>query len=360
MRILASASPGEVRIALCDSDTLQEYAIWRPGAPDGLGDILAGRVTARVPAMAGSFVALPGAEGFLPDSESGPLNEGALVRIRIVRSAQGGKGPRLALEGDGKLAPGTAPGLLQRGDSPLHRLAARFPDAPIEIDDAGLAARLRPAFGGRLALVARSFPEMLEVEIEALGEAWAELPGGLRAGFFPTPALTAIDLDGGTSSSARGEKSALQFAVNRAALPGLARQIRLRNLSGAILIDFAGLPAKRRAALGPDLAQALADDPMRPRLTGFTALGLAEILRPRGAAPLHELLAGPHAVGLAALRHLARAPGRRPHVRASPDIVAALQADAAALADFARVSAYKLTLESDPGLGPGSAIADVR
>ncbi len=349
IRILASASPGEVRIALCDGDTLQDYAIWRPGAPDGLGDILAGRVITRVPAMAGSFVALPGAEGFLPDSEGAPFTEGTLLKVRVVRSAQGGKGPRLALEGDGRLAPGTTPGLLRRGDSPLHRLASRFPDAPIEIDDAGLAARLRPAFAGRLALVARSFPEPLEAEIEALGETWADLPGGLRAGVFPTPALTAIDLDGGSSSSARAEKSAQQFAANRAALPGLARQIRLRNLSGIILIDFAGLPARRRAALGPDLALALASDPMRPRLLGFTGMGLAEILRPRGTAPLHELLAGPHAAGLAALRHLARAPGPKPRLRASAEVVAALQGDAVALADFARVSAYPLLLETDEG-----------
>ena len=104
------------------------------------------------------------------------------------------------------------------------------------------------------------------------------------------------------------------MAVNRALLPALARQIRLRNLSGAILVDLAGLPARRRAALGPALAEALAEDPLRPRLLGFTALGLAEIVRPRVHPPLHELLAGPHAAGLAALRAVAAAvaaaPGR--------------------------------------------------
>jgi len=53
------------------NSNIPRYAIWRPGAPDGVGDIHRGRVIARVPAMAGAFVALDGAEGFLPDSDGG-------------------------------------------------------------------------------------------------------------------------------------------------------------------------------------------------------------------------------------------------------------------------------------------------
>jgi Ribonuclease G/E len=144
------------------------------------------------------------------------------------------------------------------------------------------------------------------------------------------------------------------MAINRAAMAGLARQIRLRNLSGAILIDFAGLPARRRAALGPALADTLAGDPLRPRLLGFTALGLAEIVRPRVRPPLHELLAGPHAAGLAALRHIAAehaaTPHRLPVLRAAPAVVATLQADAEALSDFARRTGRALILHADPAL----------
>src|SRR5690348_11390306 len=96
-RILALFSPGEVRVAVVEGDDLLDYAIWRPGAPDGVGDLHRGRVTARVPALAGSFVALEGAaDGFLPDSEAGAgLTEGALLGVKISRAAQGGKGPRL-------------------------------------------------------------------------------------------------------------------------------------------------------------------------------------------------------------------------------------------------------------------------
>lgn len=361
IRILGAKSPGELRIAVLKDDLLEDYAIWRPHAPDGLGDVYAARLTSRVPAMAGAFVALPAGEGFLPDTQGGAgLAEGACVTVRVTRSAQGGKGPRLALAGVSQ--PGAKPGLISRGDTPLHRFAEFYPSAEILVDDALLHASLSGAsFSARLRLVRQAFDDTIEAEIDALGEAWTTLPGGLRAGFFPTPALTAIDMDGGATTGARGQKATLQFAANQAALPSLARQIRLRNLSGAILVDVAGVPAKRRTALGAAFLAALALDPAHPRLLGFTQLGLAEISRPRTTPPLHELLAGPHAAGLAALRGLAREvaknPGLRPALRASGEVINALESDQAALADFNRLSTYALILRSDPAL-PGCVCLD--
>ncbi len=351
MRIAASVSPGEIRLALTDGGTLDDYVLWRPGAPDGLGDVHWGRVGAVVPAMAGAFVALAGQpDGFLPESESaGGRTEGEMLAVRITRTAQGGKGPRLAAAAAQSAGP---PHLLAAGPSPLARLAGLYPSADIQIDDAALFARLRPDFASRLSLVAQAFGDDLETVVETLSTPSVALPGGLSATITPTPALTAIDVDGGASTGARGPKSAVQFAANRAALPALLRQIRLRNLSGAILLDLAGVPARRRQALGPDIAACLTRDPAQPRLLGFTQLGFAEILRPRLAAPLHELLSGPHAAGLAALRRLAAEPNRRAALRATPAIVAALQADTLALADLARRCAYPLIVRSDPALPP--------
>ena len=95
MRILAAASPGEVRVAAV-ADRLVDYAIWRPGAPDGVGDLHRSRISARIPALAGSFVRLADTDGFLPDSDGGAdATEGAAIGVRVVRAPQGGKGPRL-------------------------------------------------------------------------------------------------------------------------------------------------------------------------------------------------------------------------------------------------------------------------
>jgi hypothetical protein len=95
---------------------------------------------------------------------------------------------------------------------------------------------------------------------------------------------------------------------------------------------------------------------------GFTNLGLAEILRPRSTAPLHEIMAGPLAAGLAALRRIARelqsSPARRLALRATPAIAAALQADSAALPDLARRAAHPLILRSDPALPPGGWVIE--
>jgi Ribonuclease G/E len=367
MRVLASWSPGEVRVAAVDPSGLVDLAIWRPGAPDGVGDLHRARIFACVPAMAGAFVRLEGgADGFLPDSESGPdgskrPGEGAVLGVRVSRAAQGGKGPRLTArlsDAERALVGSGPPALIRRGPGAVERLAALHPAAAVFVDDPALAAAVRPALGDRLQRVRVAFDDAVEAEVAALAEPSADLPGGARLSVHPTPALTAIDVDLGAASGARATKARAQKAANLALLPTLARQIRLRNLSGAILVDLGGMSVSRRVALGPALADALAGDPGRPRFLGFTALGLAEIVRPRIHPPLHEMLAGPHAAGLAALRAcwgaVTAAPHRAPALRAAPDVVAALRADPVALADFQGRAGRPMSLRADPTL-PGGA-----
>ncbi len=362
LTIRAACSPGEVRIAVTRGAALLDFALWRPGQPDGVGDLHRGRIIARVPAMAGAFVALHGADGFLPDTDgAATTSAGTILGVRITRAAQGGKGPRLtaALNPAEQALIGTGPpALIRRGPGELLRLAAHYPDAAVLLDDAHLAAALRPTLGTRLSVVGTAFDADLAARVAALGDPVVKLPGGARLSIHPTPALTAIDVDAGAATAARVAKSAAQLALNRAILPALATEIRLRNLSGAILVDLAGLPARRRAALAPDLTAALADDPLHPHLLGFTRLGLAEIVRQRINPPLHELLAGPHAAGLAALRQaasdIAADPARPLALRAAPPIVAALQADTLALDDFFRCAGRHLKLRADPSLPPNA------
>ncbi len=355
IRILASSSPGEVRVAAVQDGTLLDYAIDRPGRPDGVGDLYRGRVLAHMPALAGAFVALPDTEGFLPDSAGGAgLNDGMAVQVRVTRAAQGGKGPRLAMQGEG--APGP-PMLLRRGPGAAERLTRLHLDAPLSVDDPALAAQLRPVLGARVSVVHAGFDDDVAGQIEALAATHIALPGGARASIHPTPALVAIDIDGAATSADRRAKATAQMATNLALLPELARQIRLRNLSGAILVDLAGLTVRRRATLAPAFAAALAHDPLRPRFLGFTALGLAEMTRPRVHPPLHELLAGPHAAGLNALRQVMQASAALPALvhalRCAPDVAAALSDDPVALPDLARRTGRPLVLRPDPSLPPG-------
>lgn len=360
--ILVSCSPGERRVAVLSDGRLMDYAVDRPGAPDGVGALHRARIGAVVPALAGVFVVLDGSDGFLPDSEGAKgRSEGEVLGVRVTRAPQGGKGPRLTArllpQESARICTGS-PALIAEGPGAIERLASAWPEAAIVVDDPAVLAGLRQHLGGRLALADTAFDPETEAEVESLEQPGVTLPSGARFSISPTPALVAIDVDLGSQAGERGGKTAQHFAVNRAVLPELARQIRLRNLSGAILVDLAGLSSRRRVALGPALQEALANDPVKPRFLGFTQLGLAEIVRPRIHPPLYERLSGPHAAGLAALRRIARDltadPRQFPALRASPSVVEALQRDPVALPELARRAGQPLVLRSDPAL-PGTS-----
>lgn len=365
--ILVSASPGELRTALLQDGVLTEAWVERPGRPDGIGDLHRGRVSAVAPAMAGAFVALAGGEtGFLPERETGAerrpiaaaVHEGMILPLRVIRAAQGGKGPRVtarvtpAEAARIAAAPPGSVALVARGPLAVERLAARHPNATLLVDSAALLARLRGVCGERARLMpAPAFDDAIEGEFDILAGAEAPLPGGGRLLIHPTPALVAIDMDAGSTAGARGAHAVL--TLNRDAMPELARQIRARNLGGAILVDFAGLSPKRREALAEPLRDALAAD-RQARLLGFTHLGLAEIVRDRVHPPLHEVLGRPPSAltrGLAALRQAAREaaarPGARFALRATPAVLAALEGLPDALDAFAAEAGAALLLRAD-------------
>ena len=233
------------------------------------------------------------------------------------------------------------PALLRAGPDALAQLISLHPDAPVQ----------------------QGFDPVIAEAVDALADPIAALPSGVRMSVHPTPALTAIDVDLGSATAGRGDKARSQQEANRALVAPLCRQIRLRNLGGAILVDLAGMPARRRMALAPAFIRALADDPLQPRFMGFTALGLAEILRPRVHPPLHEVIAGPHAAGLAALRQLAleiaATPHRRPILRCLPAIAEALRRDSVALQALADRAGRPLMLVDVQSLpSPGWTLDD--
>jgi ribonuclease G len=272
-----------VRIALLAGDSLREFWLWDPARPDGVGDIYTGRIEAVLPALAGRFVELGGGSGFLPDSAGGKtLSEGMFATFAVTRAPQGDKGPRLAVATD---APADRPGLLRRGPGPLLDLCARHPAEPLSIDDYALIAELRPALEGRMRYDAAAFDPVLEDEVASLAEPSAALALGAVMHITPAPAATLIDID------AKAASGVSPLALNTAILPEIARQIVLRNLSGGILIDFAGMKAAARAKLATPLREALAADPLKPEFLGFSHLGFAELSRRRIRPPLHEVLA---------------------------------------------------------------------
>lgn len=379
-RILVSVSPGERRVALVAGGALREYWVERPDRPDGVGDLHRARVTALAPAISGAFLLLgDGSTGFLPEAEASPgpdrppigkaVSVGMLLTVRVTRAAQGGKGPRVSArlgpdEADPALATGP-PRLLRRGPDAVHRLAMAHPEVRLLVDSAALAASLRPALGNERVGLARGpvFDDALEAELDLLAGPEVPLPGGGRLLVHPIPALTAIDIDAGSAAGSRDPTA--QRRLNERALAEAARQIRLRNLAGPILVDAAGLSVKQRTGLLPALRQGLAGDPL-VALKGLGPLGLFELLRRRIHPPLHEVLGWPPSPlthGLAALRRAARevaagGGGSALRLRAAPTVVAALRDRDGALEAYAGIAGRRLVLLADPALAPGQEIIE--
>ena len=293
--IVLSAKDELARVAVLEAGRLLEYTMWPFNKPGDLGDVFSGRVTAKVPSLAGSFVDLGFTSGFLPDNASDiDFTEGAYLTVEISRIAQAGKGPRLIAREkryDRKVR------LIRQSLGPVIDFATRYPDAPIAVDDHHLLATIcRRCSDGDMALLPSRliyknmiFDNALEDELALLSEPTVKLPGGGSIHVTLTPALTAIDIDSGASSKGSFKPGA-QLIFNVSVLPELARQILLRNLSGAIFVDFAGMKSSSRLKLLTPLNRALLVDPLNARCLGFSHLGLAEISRRRVRPPLNEFL----------------------------------------------------------------------
>lgn len=106
----------------------------------------------------------------------------------------------------------------------------------------------------------------------------------------PTEALTVIDVNTGKYT---GKKSTAEtFAmINEEAACEVARQLRLRNLSGIILVDFINMDTKdANMRLLSLLRAACSKDPVPVQVVDMTALGLVEITRKKISRPLAEQL----------------------------------------------------------------------
>lgn len=105
-----------------------------------------------------------------------------------------------------------------------------------------------------------------------------------------TEAFYAIDVNSGHCKSG-GSPEETRLLINREAVCEAARQIRLRDLSGMILIDLINMEeASHKEGLLAYMRQELAGDTARPEAVDLTPLGIMEIIRPKRRKPLAEVL----------------------------------------------------------------------
>lgn len=117
------------------------------------------------------------------------------------------------------------------------------------------------------------------------------LESGIEVLFEPGETLCAIDVDSATAGGRQGRAPRRPIEVNLEAAPAIAQQLRLRNIAGAVVIDFVTMRSNYdRDKVQAALAEALADDPVPTQLYGFTRLGHFELTRARRGATLKAQL----------------------------------------------------------------------
>jgi len=360
--LFIAVSPGEIWAALEEDSELAALRLQRTGAPSRVGEIFLGRVVALRPELPAALVEIGlDRPGFLDARDADPrrglagLTEGEALIVEVAKEARADKAVglralrandsrRTAVEAAARAA--KPPARLDTPQAPIVSVLAAFlaasPDR-IVIDDRNGFAQARsflqrqsPDLAGRLVLYTETLPLFEQAgllgAIETALQPRVDLACGGALHVEATHAASLIDVDSGQAPA---------LAVNLEAAAAAARQIRLRNLAGPIVIDFVGM--KKRADRDKVLAvlgQALAADPAKPELLGWTRLGHVELTRRRREAPLAEILfervpGGPLrktalTVALEALRAAEREaraqPSRALALAAHPDVVAALAA----------------------------------
>lgn len=416
--ILYSWGPGESRLALVKDDRLVELAVVRPDLLAGA--VVLGRVVELAPKLGAVFLDIGQERPAYLQGVKG-LTKGQAVLAQVKADAHAGKGATLTqdvtlpgrfvayvparpglvvsrklsddkrarlmerleplvAEGEGVIARTNAihagedelvadldrlraawiaikaatkaPAVLWRPD-PLERLLAEHHGVTrILVDDDETFAAARARFGAMVERQ-RGAPifDLHEVE-DSLAAALSPVVGlvcGGRVAIEPTAALTAIDVDSGPASPVE---------ANLQAIPVIARQLRLRNIAGQIVVDFVSAGGKGvLMKLAAQLKQVVATDPIATHVIGVTPLGLIEMTRERRGQSLAELMqerttqAAPDAAALAALRQAvaesAHRPGRGLTLVVAPDIAAALSRRPDAIAEAEARLGRKLTIRAD-------------
>ncbi len=156
------------------------------------------------------------------------------------------------------------------------------------------AAQYVPRVLGKLAHYTGERPlfdlYQIDAEIERALARRVDLKSGGYLIIDQTEAMTTIDVNTGGFVGTRNFDDTV-FKTNLEAAHAIARQLRLRNLGGIIVVDFIDMVnAEHREAVLAEFKRALARDRTRVTVSGFTQLGLVEMTRKRTRESLAHIL----------------------------------------------------------------------
>lgn len=135
-----------------------------------------------------------------------------------------------------------------------------------------------------------------EAEIQRALHRKIELKSGGYLIIDQTEAMTTIDINTGAFVGHRNLEETI-FNTNIEATQAIARQLRLRNLGGIIIIDFIDMmSADHQKRVLHSLENALSKDKVKFSIHGFSPLGLVEMTRKRTRESLEHILCGECAI----------------------------------------------------------------
>jgi ribonuclease E len=125
----------------------------------------------------------------------------------------------------------------------------------------------------------------------------------------PTEALTVIDVNSGSFTRSANARETVLW-TNCEAAREIARQLKLRNIGGVVIIDFIDMESRRdQLQLLEHFTQAVRNDSARPQIAQLTELGLVELTRKRQGQNIYELF-GRTCPSCGGLGHVAVLPGK--------------------------------------------------
>ena len=130
----------------------------------------------------------------------------------------------------------------------------------------------------------------LDEDIESLSDRVVWLPGGGYLVIDCTEAMTVIDVNSGKFSTG-ADRDATSMATNREAAREIARQLRLRDIGGIIIVDFIDMEKdEQKEQLLALLRELAKEDRTKTNIVDITSLGLVEITRKKSRQNLDSII----------------------------------------------------------------------
>lgn len=338
-------------------DVLYESCIWhtRVALFDGKGKLLTvhyddvlrpflegtvalGRVRKVANGLNAAFIDIGDTlDGFLPlntlPRDIGKISEGQEIMVRVVRAPVDGKGAKLdgrvlTRRPDGQVK---VPSIITPHPTALSRTLMDAGDRPVRVwvaDERFRNEVIQFVPEDRLFYLSKNpdemLLEMLDEQIENAAGPVYHIPGGGTLTIEVTRALTAIDVDAGSSA----DKNTTPLEINKRAADEVFRLCRLLELGGSIVIDFITLRKKeQRNELMQHLKEVFGMDMIDVEIMPMSRSGLVEITRKRTGENLMVRLKWPMYVAGEILLQLWRNRTQRGPVtiEACPDVAVILK-----------------------------------